>query len=217
MDNLAEKQEQGGEVQGLKSVLRQAKQKEPESKSKTPILQVDAETEELAKKVAEAISKMTENKNIFLRLSKQLIGLVAPLRNKLCQREYIASVKVPAGNQLLGVTWKKMWLKMSGEVEPQLINIFGKEKYNVYFDSKYEISFPSDKLTDLFCRLAPNGGISESDIAEGQQWFINFFKVKEVVVPTEMFARDSLFFDEQTKNSLELCGVKQYEPSITTR
>jgi hypothetical protein len=221
MNNLAEKQESA--VMGLKSVMRGTPQKEAtQSKSKTPVLNVSLQVQELAEKVYNDKVAMEMAENTFKQSSSELVTAVSPMRADLCQREYVSSVKVPTpSNKLVGVTWSSNYKKIPNTQEEELIKTMGSQaKYNQSFYSKFEV-IAEDKteaeLYNLFCMLAPNDGETEDDVRIGQERFMNYFKVKETIRPTEQFVREHIFMSEKMKSELELCGVQQYTPSIRTR
>jgi hypothetical protein len=220
MNNLAEKQESA--VMGLKSVMRSTPQKEAtQSKSKTPILNVSDDVQNLAEKVYDDKVAWEMAENVFKQSSAQLVNEVSPMRADLCQREYVSSVKVPAGKHMVGVTWSSNYKKIPNTQEEELIKVMGSQaKYDQSFYSKFEV-IAEDKtekeLYDLFCMLAPNDGADEDDVRIGQERFMNYFKVKETIRPTEQFIREHIFMSEKMKSELELCGVCQYTPSIRTR
>ena len=221
MNNLAEKREP---VVGLKDVMRSAQQKEPSAvKSKTPVLKVSDEIQKEAEVLWNLKQIMDNAKNEFERASAELVAKVAPLRIDLCQKEYVSSVKVPAGKYLLGITWSSNYRKILGgsETEAELTRVIGgEEQFKMSFFSKFKI-YADDKseteLYQLFCMLAPNDGETAEDVAIGQSRFASYFKVEETIKPTETFIRQHMFMSEAKKAELELAGVVQFTPSIKTR
>jgi hypothetical protein len=220
MNNLAEKQ---AEVLGLKSVMRSAPQKEPtQSKSKTPILNVSEQVQQLAEKVYNDKVAFEMAENEFKKSSAELVLNVSPMRTDLCQREYTSSVKVPTPtNKLVGVVWSSNYKKIPNTQEEELIRIMGSpEAYDQNFYSTFEVSVKDNSekgLYALFCALAPNGGENADDVRMGQEKFMSMFEVKEAIKPTEGFIRQHIFMSEEKRAELELCGVQQYIPSIRTR
>lgn len=220
MSNLAEKQEP--KVLGLKSVMRSAPQKEATvSKSKTPILSVDQKIQDLALQVYNDKVAWETAENQFKMSSAELVKAVTPYRIELCQREHIPSVKVPAGKHLVGVVWSSSYKKIPNTQEEGLIKVFGSiEEYGQNFYSVYDVEVKDNSekgLYDLFCALAPNGGLTDDDVRMGQEKFMQLFKVKETIKPTETFVRNHIFMSEEKRAELELLGVQQYIPSIRTR
>lgn len=217
--NTAEKVE--SKVMGLKSVMRGTPQKEATpSKSKTPILKDSPEEiQKLAEQVYQDKVEYDEAENKFKASSALLIEKVTPYRIELCQREMVTSVKVPAGNHMVGVVWSSNYKKIPNTQEADLIKIMGGEtEYSQNFFSKFDIvaEDKSEKeMYELFEMLG--GGTSEDCVRIGQERFMNFFKVKETIRPTEKFVREHIFMSEKKKAELELCGVSQYTPSIRTR
>ena len=103
MNNLAEKKESAF---SLKDVMRSAVQKEATpSKSKTPVLNVSEKVQKLAETVWDAKIAMETAENEFARLAKELTDEFAPLRIALCQKEFVPTVKVPAGKHMVAITW----------------------------------------------------------------------------------------------------------------
>ena len=220
MSNLAEKQEP--KVMGLKNVMRATPQKEPvASKSKTPVLDVGEDIQNLAKQVYEDKIRYETAENQFKMSSGKLVDAVAPIRAEMCQREMVSSVKVPAGNHLVGVVWSSSYKKIPNTQEEGLIKVFGSiEEYGQNFYSVYDVEVKDNSekgLYDLFCALAPNGGLTDDDVRMGQEKFMQLFKVKETIKPTETFVRNHIFMSEEKRAELELLGVQQYIPSIRTR
>lgn len=219
MNNLAEKRES---VLGLKDVMRGTPQKDTATpKSKTPVLKVPDDIQKKAEIVYEKKLAFDTAELEFKQVSADLVEAVTPYRIELCQKEYCTSVKVPAGKHLVGVVWSSNYKKIAPSSEADLIKAIGSEaEYAQNFFSKFEI-IAEDKsekeLYDLFCMLAPNNGETADDVRIGQERFMQFFKVKETIRPTEKFVREHIFMSEEKRQALELCGVAQYTPSIRTR
>jgi hypothetical protein len=205
----------------LKSVLRATPQKEATTtKSKTPMLTVDEATRELAETIRKAKEQQDEATAVIERLSADLINRIKPLRQELCQREYISSVKVPCEVLNLAITWSSSYKKIPPSLEQELIKILGETAYHEYFGSKFVISATDktdEQLMELFAWLAPDDGATEEGLSIGQDRFSQFFTVEEIIKPTERFVRDHVLMAESKKQELELAGVTQFKPSIRIR
>jgi hypothetical protein len=108
----------------LKATLRGAQKAETTPKSKTPILPVSFETQEL-------------------------LMAVTDMRRDLCRQEYQSSVKIPTSDNLaVLVVWSGNYKKIAGSKEGELISIVG-DKYESYFKTKFAIKVKDLEETEL--------------------------------------------------------------------
>jgi hypothetical protein len=216
MDNTAEKL---ASPNPLKSVLRSAQKPATETKSKTPVIDADTEIKNLTAEIAKLKREIDDRDTQLQRLSADLLSAVAPMRASLCRREYVSAIRVRNNdtNTSLLVVWSSNYTKIPPGKEAELIEIVG-QKYPEYFKSKFVISAEDksdSELYQLFEWLAPDD--TDAGLQEGQRRFAEFFAVDEVIKPTERFIHDHVLMSEETRERLELAGVKQYKPSIRTR
>lgn len=213
--------EQIVETPSLKSVLRQAqKPVMPAAKSKTPILDADADLKKLAQEILEAKEQMDKAKTILEMNTQLLVDAISGKRKELCQKEYISSIRIPTEkNQSILVVWSGNYIKITTDKEDSLIKIVG-EKYQDYFKSRFVISAEDksdDELYTLFGWLAPDEGVTPEGLRMGQERFAQFFTVEEAIKPTERFIHDHVLMADHIKEELAAAGVKQYKASIRTR
>jgi len=217
MNNLAEKLP---EKKALKDVMRSANKPAPAVKSKIPLLDASDEMREKAQKVLSLKRQIDSLDTQLQEASKDLTDIVFPIRQELCKKDFLNSVKIPTtDNSVVVIVWSANYLKLKTESEEMLIEVLG-DKYQEYFKSKFLIS-ATDKsdaeLYQLFGWLAPDDGETEEGLAIGQERFAKFFTVEEVIKPTERFVRDHVLMNEDLREQLENAGVKQYKASIKTR
>lgn len=205
---------------GLKDVMRSANKPAPATKSKVPLIDASDQLRDNAQKVLDLKRQIDSLTTLLEEASKTLTDSVFPIRQDLCKRDFINSVKVPTtDNHAVVIVWSANYLKLKTEAEEMLIEVLG-DKYQEYFKSKFLIS-ATDKsdaeLYELFGWLAPDGGETEEGLQIGQERFAKFFTVEEIIRPTERFVRDHVLMDESLREQLDNAGVKQYKASIKTR
>jgi len=114
-----------GEEFDLSDVLAGASAPKPSKskKSSVPVLEVGEDVKKLAGRVREVKEQLDSAESMYETLGAELVQKVAPLREDLCRRSYLSSVRVPDSKGLsVGISWADKYKAIPRRTSPR----FGK-------------------------------------------------------------------------------------------
>ena len=183
--------------------------KESKSTSKTPVMEVDSQTQAMAQRLRVLKDTIDSNTTEYDALSQDFVAAIDPKREDLINRQgYVSSLKVPDGQGLsVGITFSSSYSKIPIEAQPSIEEIIG-ERFDEFFIRPMEITVKKDVTDEALKDLIQS---------VGPERFALFFDVARWLKPNERYTKEFYTaFTAPERESLRL-HVKQYKPSIKVR
>lgn len=201
------KLEKGEQAQfDINSVLAGAETKKEKSNSKIPVLKAEQDLKELASKYRELQEQITSLKSEQEIVASELIAKAEIERERLCNGNYYASVKIPDTNGLsLTLSWKHQYSKIALEKQIAIEDILN-TNIDGYLELQMEIKVKDNSENSL----------RELISLVGVEKFAHFFEVERWLYPTENYTRNFFSFSPEQREKLTEI-IKQYKPAIKVR
>jgi hypothetical protein len=172
-------------------------------KSSVPIVPTSVEVQQLATEIRDLKILFDNTKTELEAKSEELRISVKPLRDNLCNKSYLSSVKITDTKQ------RPMTLSWSDSYSP--IAVDNKDTLKDIVKGKYADFFEETRSASL--RDMTNEGLEEFIKILGPENFKRFVEVKRNIKPTTSFTQNQFSLTEDQRQKLDLY-VKQYKAAI---
>lgn len=189
----------------LNSVLASAEKKSKETPNNIPVLDVGRSVIKVADRWLDRKEEEEKAKTARETVEAELLDIVTPLRNDLCVKEYVPTVKVPSSNgPAVNVSWSTSYkeIKQLEEVK----DLLG-DDFDLFFREKIDIKVKPDVVMN-------DEQLLEIVKAVGAERFPELFDVCRKTVPKEEYTTEFHKVFSAKKQAALGQLVPQYKASV---